>query len=553
MNVDEGRRTEGRPADYAWSLPGGLVEKVGLHPDRGELWCYTDRFSYRRGDAVPIRVHATGKEFDLEIIRDGARPRSVYQASGLPGVRQATPDDAYRVGCDWSAAVTITLDADWESGFYLVVVRMTHDGRTMEREGFFIVRPELPDDVDFVLIHTTSTLLAYNDWGGGNHYRGLPDGRQNDVPSPIVSSRRPIARGMLRKPEDAPRNIHTYMPPPGWIPRHPAYEWAWHTGYSRHHADAGWATYERPFTVWAERSGYRVGHITQTDLQLDPAALSGVDCAVIVGHDEYWSWEMRDAVDAFVDGGGSLARFGGNYIWQVRLNKDGTQQTCYKDPFADPVLETDPSRVTTMWDWDRIGRPGAQTVGLSGVQGSYIRYGTAVPRASGGFTVYRPEHWAFDGTGLFYGDVFGAAPICIAAFEVDGVDYVVRRGLPYPTHADGAPETLEIIAMTPAVAGQHDIWHGEVPIGAPIREAQGLVTALYGDDPPEHMRELHRGSAMIATFTRGEGQVFTAGTTEWVNGLIAGDVFTERVTTNVLDRFSGRVVADGRERVDAGE
>lgn len=524
-------------ADYAWSLPGGLVEKVGLAPERGELWCYTDEFSYAGGEEVPIRVHTTADVFDLHVIRDGARPEIVFRADRLPGRRQETPPDAYLTGCRWDAAVTLTIDESWSPGFYLVVVGMTHEGHRVESEGFFIVRPSRPQDYDFVLVHTTSTLLAYNDWGGGNHYRGLPDGRLNDVPSPVVSSRRPIARGMLRKPADAPRNAHTFTPGTDWAPRHPAYEWAWHTGHSRHHADAGWATYEGPFTVWAQRNGYRVAHVSQTDLHRRPDVLDGFDCAVIVGHDEYWSWEMRDAIDRFVDHGGSLARFGGNYIWQVRLSADETQQTCYKDPFSDPYFELDKTRVTTMWDWDEIGRPGAATMGLTGVQGSYIRYGSAAPRASGGFTVYREDHWAFEGTDLQYGDEFGGAPVCVAAFEVDGADYTFRRGLPYPTHADGTPATLEILAMTPAVAGQRDRWEGSVPLGAPLDEAQGLVRALYGDNPPEHLRDLYRGSAMIATFTRNGGQVFTAGSTEWVNGLIHHDPFTERITRNVLARF----------------
>ena len=31
-----------------------------------------------------------------------------------------------------------------------------------------------------------------------------------------------------------------------------------------------------------------------------------------VGHDEYWSWEMRDAVEGFVAAGGNVAFFSGN-------------------------------------------------------------------------------------------------------------------------------------------------------------------------------------------------------------------------------------------------
>ena len=42
---------------------------------------------------------------------------------------------------------------------------------------------------------------------------------------------------------------------------------------------------------------------------------------------------------------------------------------------------------------------------------------------------------------------------------------------------------------------------------------------------------------MIVTFTRGKGEVFHAGTTEWVAGLLRHDKSIEQVTRNVLDRY----------------
>ena len=48
--------------------------------------------------------------------------------------------------------------------------------------------------------------------------------------------------------------------------------------------------------------------------------------------------------------------------------------------------------------------------------------------------------------------MFGAAASRILAFEVDGVDYTFRGGLPYPTYVDAAPESLEILAMAPPCA-----------------------------------------------------------------------------------------------------
>lgn len=528
-------------APLAWSLPGGLVEKPGQYPGEAELCCYTDEFSYRAGDEVGIKVHTNAATFDIEIIRDGHSPVTVYRREGIPGIIQQTPPDAYAVGCGWTDALTVAIDPTWTPGFYLIVVRTrTRDGHLIEREGFFLLSTPSPVDADFVLIHATSTVLAYNDWGGANHYRGLPDGAGGfDTPTPISSARRPIARGMLRKPIGAPREPHRDVPPPHWRPRFASYEWAWHSGYSRHHADAGWATYERPFTVWAEQSGYTVAHISQTDLHRDPRALDGYRCAVAVGHDEYWSWEMRDRVDHFVDAGGGFARFGGNYLWQVRLDDDGTQ-ICYKDPRHDPVTAVDPTRCTTVWDWPRIGRPGAATMGLTGLAGIYNRYGPTTPRSSGGFTVYRPDHWALQGSDLYYGDVFGGVPVCVAAFEMDGVDYTFRKGRPYPTGFDGAPENLEIIAMAPAVTYARDRWNGEVPVGAPMEDVHQILDMLFAGDPPDHLRDLEYGAGMVASFIKGQGEVFNAGSAEWVNGLAEQEWFTSKITRTVLDRFSDR-------------
>ena len=534
--------TTDKPVDYAWSVPGGLVERLGEIPGQPELWGYSDRFSYARGETVSLRVHTTEELYDVEILRDGAHPVAVFSVKGLAGRTQATPTNAYASGCGWEESIAIKLGEGFEPGFHLVILRTcTTDGALLEREAFFIIRPDGPADADILLIHATSTLLAYNDWGGGNHYRGLPDGHRNDTPSPLSATQRPIARGMLRKPVGSARNAHTDETLPlGWVPRHPTYEWACVNGYSRHHADAGWATYERPFTVWAEQQGYRVGHITQTDLHEDPEILKGHPCAVIVGHDEYWSWEMRDNLESYLDSGGNLARFAGNYFWQVRLDSDSGVQSCYKDPGSDPMLEHDITRVTTAWDWEKTGRPGATTMGLTGLGGAYIRYGSAAPRASGGFTVYRPEHWALEGSDLYYGDVFGEAPICIAAFEVDGVDYTMRKGLPFATGVDGAPDNLEIIAMAPAVLGCTDRWNGQIPLGAPINEVGDLLEQLYPDGIPEHKRDNDYGAAMIASYERGAGTVFCAGTTDWVYGLIHRDPFTEKITRNVIDRFLGR-------------
>jgi hypothetical protein len=115
-------------------------------------------------------------------------------------------------------------------------------------------------------------MLAYNDWGGANRYRGLGDDPREDAGSPLSSTRRPIARGMIRKPAGVPREANHLTLPMNGAPRYASYEWARLNGYSRHHADAFWAIYERPFVQWAERHGYEQAERRSDDAVLLPAA-----------------------------------------------------------------------------------------------------------------------------------------------------------------------------------------------------------------------------------------------------------------------------------------
>ena len=273
-------------------------------------------------------------------------------------------------------------------------------------------------------------------------------------------------------------------------------------------------------------------------MHADPAILDDYALAVFVGHDEYWSAEMRDAVDVYVEKGGRVARFAGNFLWQTRIEDGGLSQICYKYRFReDPLFGgTEEKLTTTAWEAREIGRPGASTFGVNALRGMYVGWGGAAPRHPGGFTVYRPRHWAFEGTDLYYGDVFGGASR-VFGYEVDGLDYTFRQGLPYPTGSDGAPDGLEIIAMGVAVMAEEN--HGSRGVDPFLGEDDlaFAATAIFGEATPETVEKLRYGSGMIVNFLKGRGEVFTAGTCEWVAGLIDRDPFVERVTKNVLDRF----------------
>nr|WP_312841720.1 N,N-dimethylformamidase beta subunit family domain-containing protein [Sinorhizobium psoraleae] len=211
----------------------------------------------------------------------------------------------------------------------------------------------------------TGTWLAYSTWGGSNHYTGITGPNRNQF-SPLVSTQRPWGRGFIVLPPEAPRATIEVAMPPMTSPRAPHLEWAYATGHSKKYGSAGWATYDGHFFRFAERAGYGVDLASQHELHFSPEILLDYDCVVIVGHDEYWTWEMRDAVDAFVDRGGHVARFAGNFGWQTRLEDEGRRQVCYKSRARaeDPVYRSgDVRRATTEWEAPRSAGPVASPLG----------------------------------------------------------------------------------------------------------------------------------------------------------------------------------------------
>ena len=67
---------------------------------------------------------------------------------------------------------------------------------------------------------------------------------------------------------------------------------------------------------------------------------------------------------------------------------------------------------------------------------------------------------------------------------------------------------------------------------------EGLVECVTGEVTAEGLARYKYGSGMMVHMTRGKGEVLTAATCEWVMGLKRGDPFTQKITRNVLDRFS---------------
>ena len=527
------------PGDHSWQEQR-WYEAPRADPSWPEVHVYTDAMSYAPGETVQFHASTNAPAWSMEITRDGLHPVTVHRAETLPGRFSPTPKAAYKTGCDWPALYRWTLPEDLPSGFYIVQSSVPRpQGGTFVQHHFFVVRPTSATRTGRLLhILPTATWTAYNDWGGANHYLGI-DGTGADQPSAILSLERPWTRGIVKLPEGAPR-ICAPIREPMTPPRYEMKEWAYSNGFSFFYAAAGWAQYDRHFALWADREGYARDTITQTDLHHRPGLLDDYACVVIVGHDEYWTREMRLAIEAFVAEGGHLVRLGANFTWQIRLEEEGRRQVCYKSraQAEDPVYGTqDAHRLTTAWEDRDVQWPGASTVGVNGLGGVYASWGGFIPRGSRGFTLYRPDHWIFADTDLSYGDVFGSEAQ-IFAYEVDGVDYTFQDGLPFPTGRDGTPAEVEILAMAPAVMAEGPFTGYGYRTYVGGHDWYEKAQMIHGAVTEETKAKTRYGAGMVVAMRRGQGEVITAGSCEWVMGLKRNCFYTQQITRTILDRFT---------------
>ncbi|MFM7150238.1 MAG: N,N-dimethylformamidase beta subunit family domain-containing protein, partial [Gemmataceae bacterium] len=129
----------------------------------------------------------------------------------------------------------------------------------------------------------------------------------------------------------------------------------------------------------------------------------------------------------------------------------------------------------------------------------------------GGYTVHRPDHWIFRGTGLSRGGMLGSKDT-IVGYECDGCEVRWQDGQLFPTGKDGTPMDFTILATAPAR------WHPD-------------DCEWY-----ERWEKGRSGQAVLGLHTRG-GTVFTAGSTDWSHGLRGKDAQVIQITRNILDRL----------------
>ena len=500
---------------------------------------YCGQLSVAPGSQLALHVSCRADRYSIDIHRWGATRELVWTADDLPGNDHPVPPDADANGCGWPVAVSVPIGLRWRSGLYLVTLIANGEPPDLAL-GYaaFVVRGS-PRSARTLLVLATNTYNAYNSWGGKSLYTG----------GFRVSFARPFGRGMLMRPtterdDRKARPVYRREQPDADGMIYQEYRFA--NGYPGFMGSAGWFTYERRFVEWAEGQGLEFDYAVSSDLEHDPGLVADYDLVLGVGHDEYWSARQRAAIEGHVRGGRNYVSLSGNTMfWQVRLEDDGRAMVCHKYSAheVDPVVGTDQqATMTGMWADPLVNRPETALLGAGSAYGLYSRFGAAMPRGSGAFTVYRNDHWMFAGTGLRYGDLLGVDD-GVVGYETVGCrlgfdDYQ----LPIAIGGDGTPPNMEVVAFTPS----SNLAMGEYPASIAALDDQGdlefIASRLHGRVDDETMARCRYGNAVMLTcrpFGPAGGEVVTIGSTDWVFGLGA-DPLVERVTRNVIDHGLGR-------------
>ena len=495
---------------------------------------YCGELSVEPGATISLHVSCRADRYDIEIHRWGATRELVWSAADLAGQEHATPVDADANGCDWPVAVTVPVGDQWRSGFYLVTLT-AHDAPADRSVGYtaLVVRAR-PTRARALLVLATNTYNAYNSWGGKSLYTG----------GWRVSFARPFGRGMLMRPsterdDRKARPVYRGEEPDVDGMVYQQYRFA--NGYPGFMSSAGWFTYERRFVEWAEAQGIEFDYAVSSDLDRDASVVDGYDLVMGVGHDEYWSAAQRATIERHVAAGGNYVSMSGNTMfWQVRLEDDRRAMVCYKYRAheVDPVMGTEAeTTMSGMWADPIVGRPETALLGAGSAYGLYSRFGAAMPRGSGAFTVYRNDHWMFADTGLRYGDLLGRDD-GVVGYETVGCRLAFDAyQLPVAAGGDGTPEQVEVVAFTPSSS----LAMGEYPASIAALDDQGdlefVASRLHGRVDAETLALCRYGNAMMLTcrpYGDDGGEVVTIGSTDWVFGL-AGDSLVGQVTRNVID------------------
>jgi len=377
-----------------------------------EVEGYMSKSSINKGQSIKLFYSVnepnlpTDAMVSIEVFRSGwyqgIGGRKLLGPINVPPIAQEMPsfERDGLLACKWKDPFILNTESSWTSGVYLV--KMTLKPAQVQSYAIFVVRDDdRKEKADIMLQLPFNTYQAYNIWGGKNIYRCN------------LSKRCEQARmASFDRPYAAPDNKAG----------------AFGTGAGEYLSNVQpFETYPIKTTAswnynmvrWMEKNGLDVTYVANADVHSRLPRLMKPRVFMTQGHDEYWSWAMRDHVMAWRDEGVHLAFLGSNTAyWQIRYedsdgessletdntNTESRTMVCYRREKKDPIKT---QYRTTKW---RLVRPEALLVGVE-----YL-FPLGDPFDED-MLVSNYEHWMFKNTGVKKGDALPG----LLGYEVDRI------------------------------------------------------------------------------------------------------------------------------------
>lgn len=363
----------------------------GLAGFDGAIAGYPDKQSYAPGDTVALAVDSNNLAFNVQIFRLGFYGHEEIGArnvsgpggaiAGTPAAQPAPSVDATlgHTECAWTTTASWTIPADAAPGVYLYQLQRTDDPLHMAYGHVVVRAASVAGKV--VVIVPDSTYEAYNIWGA----------RTDHGPRTVGNTW--TGRSLYQIGGDLGTPVFA----------HRSYAVSWRRPMSTGKTQANTYLFDGDYPVWhfLEAQGYDVTYLSDTDLERDPTALAGAALVAPIGHLEYVTEAMWDALRSAETSGINVLSHGANTaLWRTRM-PDSHTLVCYKgnasvDDTAgfDGGTGQDPVEYTGTWRETRgilniDPRPEALLTGQMFVANAPANKQLSVPFASKGLPCWR--------------------------------------------------------------------------------------------------------------------------------------------------------------------
>ena len=401
-----------------WKIPAGKESS-------SQIQAYASATSVLPGQKLTFYVstQVEGTSYSIDIYRlgwyGGTGGRQMTSVLYQTGHAQGFYDPANRllvdchtchidpktglVEANWQPSYVLAVPPDWTTGIYLAKFTDASGKQTYTP---FDVRSNAHSL--YVAVTPDTTYAAYNIWGGYSLYQAGSNVSTDEG-------------------TDSNRGVKVSFDRP----------------YTVENGSSQVLGFEADAIHWMESQGYDLSYISDVDLHQNPTQLLNHHAYLSLGHDEYWTKEMRDGVELARNSGVGLAFLGADAVyWQMRFEPDsaGTPDrtiVCYKVQTAshnlpsDPFYSKDKTRLTTQWRDPALARPENALIGIMFSDLTHQQQGFPWSVST------HADSSLFEGTGLLPGQQYGCG---LVGYEWDRA--FANGATPQGLHILGTSKTV---------------------------------------------------------------------------------------------------------------